>query len=297
MQTSWEELSQLFKLNDHSFKSIKYALINKVRVIDHNNVELQDKQIEQLLTAFRVSGAYTVRELSSVLGISHDQVTKLAKQNVISSYQLHVGKGSQILFLKSEFEKEQPLVIKQSKRYNPERLMKLMGRLAEGMLEAGSLTKREFEMLTAYYLDNKTLDEIGKQYRVTRERARQLIEKYNLRLLHSMRYTATMGNKTNAMQETCLELQERIRQLEQFIKEERPGVIPPDSYHIPSVYALNVNELDLPVRVLNVFKWAKIETVMDLVDYGKKNLFNHRNIGLDSLRKVEEAMRKIGVDY
>jgi DNA-directed RNA polymerase alpha subunit len=106
-----------------------------------------------------------------------------------------------------------------------------------------------------------------------------------------------MGNKTNAMQETCVELQERIRQLEQFIKEERPGVIPPDSYHIPSVYALNVNELDLPVRVLNVFKWAKIETVMDLVDYSKKFLLNHRNFGADSLSKVKEALKKIGVDY
>jgi DNA-directed RNA polymerase alpha subunit len=36
---------------------------------------------------------------------------------------------------------------------------------------------------------------------------------------------------------------------------------------------------------------------MDLVDYSKKFLLNHRNFGADSLSKVKEALKKIGVDY
>lgn len=297
MQTSWKELGQLFKLKGRFDRTIKNALINKIRVIDHNHVELKDEQIKQLLLAFRVSGSYTVNEISGLLGISGEQVRKMVKHNQLSSYQLSVGKGSQLLFLKSEFEQEHAMLIKQFKRYNPDRLIKLINQLAEDMLNAGSLTRREYDMLTGYYLENKTLHKIGEQIEVSLERARQLVEKFSLKFLHTMRYTLTVSSKISALQQACIEVQDRNQQLEKFIKDNHWQTIPPATSHVPAVYAYHVNELDLPIRVINVLNYAKIETVMDLVDYGKKRLLNHRNFGARSMRKVEEALKKIGIDY
>lgn len=58
----------------------------------------------------------------------------------------------------------------------------------------------------------------------------------------------------------------------------------------------SLEELDLPVRLTNSLKSAKIETIGDFLEKDKKELMKIKNMGQKSISLVEEKLRERGVE-
>ena len=55
--------------------------------------------------------------------------------------------------------------------------------------------------------------------------------------------------------------------------------------------------MDLSVRALNCLKAADVETLADLVSFGKGDLLKFRNFGKKSLSELEELVRLKGLTF
>lgn len=60
--------------------------------------------------------------------------------------------------------------------------------------------------------------------------------------------------------------------------------------------SLTIEELDVPARIVNALRVAKIETVGDLRAYDRKNLLKIKNLGAKSLLEVEKKLKERGVE-
>lgn len=65
----------------------------------------------------------------------------------------------------------------------------------------------------------------------------------------------------------------------------------------PEVVKMTLEELDLPVRLTNSLKSAKIETVGDYVSTSQQKLLKVKNFGLKSKEQVETKLAEIGVAF
>lgn len=58
-----------------------------------------------------------------------------------------------------------------------------------------------------------------------------------------------------------------------------------------------LTEVDLSVRVINSLKWADVHTIRDLVPYKKMELLRFRNLGMKSLREIEDFYDDYGLSF
>jgi len=63
----------------------------------------------------------------------------------------------------------------------------------------------------------------------------------------------------------------------------------------PSISRILVEELDLPVRVANTLRKAKLGTVGDLTKTTKADLLKVRNLGEKSVQLIEDKLKELGV--
>ncbi|MBI4039629.1 DNA-directed RNA polymerase subunit alpha [Candidatus Daviesbacteria bacterium] len=56
--------------------------------------------------------------------------------------------------------------------------------------------------------------------------------------------------------------------------------------------SLTIEELDVPARIVNALRAAKIETVGDLTSYQRKDLLKIKNLGAKSLSEVEKKLKE-----
>lgn len=198
-----------------------------------------------------------------------------------------------------------------------------------------SLCPRENEFLLAYFREGLNLEETGKRFGVTRERARQIIAKAVRKLRHpSSSRLITLGIQGAALQNESkkrrLRLEAEMYELESWeramdmIREglmirasvlsreagEIPSVhvceklrqVPTSSFWADSLMRMSIDDLDLSVRSWNCCKRAGINTLGELIDRAKLGedggLHLIRNLGRKSLK---ELLGKIwaytGVDY
>jgi len=69
------------------------------------------------------------------------------------------------------------------------------------------------------------------------------------------------------------------------------------SLHLRQLLKSKLTDMDLSVRALNCLKAADVETLADLVSFGKGDLLKFRNFGKKSLSELEELVRLKGLTF
>lgn len=160
------------------------------------------------------------------------------------------------------------------------------------------LTERENKILQLRYERKYTLEEVGKEFGVTRDRIRQievrairkLINPSNLKKMRVVSYAENL--------KLAIEY-ERLKIEYQKLIEERPNY---DEYvkqeEAKLKHEIDLDKIGLSVRSYNCLKRRGIDTIRDLIDFiesGNKPS-SIRNFGKRSLHEVKTKLKELGVE-
>jgi hypothetical protein len=177
------------------------------------------------------------------------------------------------------------------------------------------LNEREQTILLARYKEKRTLEEIGKDFNITRERARQ-IEKKAINKLKYMKgmfinsfdeYLELKEYHVSKRKELCDKIAEldslldkagcllanestTIKEIKEFLKlttDQRQDVIIRNS---------DISELDLSVRSYNCLRRTRINTIKELCELTHEDLMKIRNLGRKSQKEIIEKLRELGIE-
>lgn len=196
-----------------------------------------------------------------------------------------------------------------------------------------SLAVREQDAVKAYYQHGLSLEQVGNQFNVTRERARQVIAKAVCKLRHPSRFNLILygadykgrliseNEQLSAIQHEICELQARKDELanhvqnltytrEKILKEIcESATMLIDGAHGYSVVEpaakigrdqpVTLAEMNMSVRSWNCLKRAGVKTLPDLVDKMKSGeLVKIRNLGKRSILELLDKVKTYtGEDY
>ena len=194
------------------------------------------------------------------------------------------------------------------------------GALEFGMVLA-NLSDREADIIRWRFQKGKTLEEVHEIYGLNRERIRQIEAK----ALRKMRRPCVAGllkmGLTGWMEEQIQQEAKRIADAEvprrvnkeiserlEWAKErmmEREaqelalalnGEPDPDPKVIQAEN-ITVEEMELSVRSYNCLKRGGIDTMADLIERKKSDMYTVRNLGRKSLEEIEQKMKEYGFTF
>jgi len=158
-----------------------------------------------------------------------------------------------------------------------------------------TLTDREQFVVYAHFRDCCTLNEIAAQFRVTRERIRQIEAKAIRKLRHPSKVCLLKEGKTlEEMTEKLNQLQAQIeKQTDILANLKRETATTVQSFRNVSI---PIEELNLSVRTDNCLRRADLYTVKDILDFiaeqGPNGLFRFRNFGRKSFSELETVLKE-----
>lgn len=167
-------------------------------------------------------------------------------------------------------------------------------------MQLATLTIRENRCLEMMYRDHMTLDQIGKEFDVTRERIRQIIAKAKRKLKHPIRRRSMLACPQNEYDDLIA----RYQKLEDEYKElfnmrVSEGLIDISEYEDDHKELLDkgIIELDLSVRSYNCLCRAGINTVRDLTNITLEDAIKIRNLGRRSLNEIRDKLMDYGLYF
>ena len=191
-----------------------------------------------------------------------------------------------------------------------------------------TLTDREKEILLTLYEKGKTLEEVGREFNVTRERIRQIAKKairkmrrpHNRNLiLYGLDYPQKFGVlqkreeelRTEEVRLDMLEEDIAIRRafLENYLEEgssedntERSLKIDKSKlrrrFELANCPSKSIESLDLSTRSYNCLRRGDIETIGDLIQKAEEgDLHKLKNLGRKSLNEILSVLKEIGHDF
>lgn len=167
-----------------------------------------------------------------------------------------------------------------------------------GVMDAlETLTDRERTVIKRRYRDNDTLDQIGKDYGVRKERIRQIEAKALRKLGHPARtelFVCVTQAQYRALKHDFWELQDRYLQLREKMSAEEWEAA--GEQENSDLMATPLADLDLSVRSYNCLIRAGVKTVGDIVNMPRSKMRRIRNFGQKSMDEVLGRLRALGVD-
>lgn len=161
-----------------------------------------------------------------------------------------------------------------------------------------TITEREARIIKARFIDGYTLEAVGMQEGVTRDRIRQIEQKALRKLRHPSRLAIMRYGKEN------LKLQDDIDKLNIELKEIKNALINaikhPETIELTeeevklSQLSQKIEELDFSVRTFHCLKRQGIETLSQLVQLKPDDLLRMRNLGKKSLREIINKLNDMG---
>lgn len=186
----------------------------------------------------------------------------------------------------------------------------------------GTLSDREQKVIQMRYHDVMTLEEVAKDFGVTRERIRQIEAKAVRKLRHASRKNFILHGFIGGAELKELKVrEEELDKREQLIEEREQALQEILNKYKPKFDALNINidtplemiqkqvemtvgieDMDLSVRSYNCLKRVGINTVLDLINMVEGDdyldLIKTRNLGRKSLTEILGKLDAItGKDY
>lgn len=167
------------------------------------------------------------------------------------------------------------------------------------------LKEREQRMISLYYFDEMTLEQVGKIYNLSRDRVRQLILKGIRKLRHPQHAKVlSMGLKEYQEHEAIMKqnaelekqrLQEAFqKELDEKVEKAKDGTYIPDK-----ILNMDIADLELSVRSYNCMRRAMYDTVKDVLRANLDDLMRVRNLGkksmIDVLKQVYTVFDNVGM--
>lgn len=168
------------------------------------------------------------------------------------------------------------------------------------LIDEGTLTPREETVLFAIFKENKTLEETGKEFGVTRERIRQVQIKALKKLKRRKNYFE-VGDYASKEQ---LAKQDYEKYLEEKHKEwdyesAKAYVIAYETgltEEKRKALEIPIEELDLSVRSYNCLRRANILTIKQLLTMTQEDLLKVRNMGKKSAKEIVIKLEEKGLE-
>jgi RNA polymerase sigma factor (sigma-70 family) len=162
-----------------------------------------------------------------------------------------------------------------------------------------TITEREARIVTKRLIEGFTLESVGRQEGVTRDRIRQIEAKALRKLRHPSRLRFLRYG------EQVLGLQDDINKLTKELLLKKADLINainnPQNIELTekekelSMLSAEIIDLDLSVRSYNGLKRANIKTVSQLVQKTENDLRRIRNIGGKSVREIKSKLEEKGL--
>ena len=167
------------------------------------------------------------------------------------------------------------------------------------------LTPREEEFIKLFYKDNLTLEKIGKEHNITRERVRQITAKA-LRRIKSLIYNYNRRKEQEMIiQANTLATEDLIIKRQLLLDEYKKthNYTEEMKFYFGEIknQALNdttsIESLELSIRAENCLRRAGIKTIDDLCQKTETEMIKIRNLGRKSLKEVKDKLNARGRDF
>lgn len=149
-----------------------------------------------------------------------------------------------------------------------------------------TLSPKEKECIRLYFKEGYTLEAIGNQLGVTRERVRQIISRGLQRMKHPSRLKYLRhGKEIYELQNSVLKMQKDLQHKINIIAK-RINMPSLHSVQVQMVELMPIDVLDLSVRSYNCLRRAGINTLGDLLSISEDELYFIKNLGRKSIAEI-----------
>ena len=160
------------------------------------------------------------------------------------------------------------------------------------------LTPREENVLTNTYVNHKTLEEIGKESGITRERVRQIL----IKALRKIKVHKKYFEIGELAYPEIYEKEQRDKYIEEIkskwtyesAKEYIAEYEGTDEYKKQFLLDTTIEDLDFSIRTYNCLKRAYKNTLEDLIECEDVDLMKIRNLGRKSLKEIIDKVHSYG---
>jgi len=162
-----------------------------------------------------------------------------------------------------------------------------------------TLTEREARIVTSRLIDGYTLEAVGLQEGVTRDRIRQIEAKAIRKLRHPSRlYIMRYGKEVIGLQDDIkkltIELSKKKKELIDAINNPFEIELTEEEMML-STLSQKIDNLDFSVRTFNCLRRGGIETLSQLVQSTVHDLQKLRNLGNRSLKEIIYKLNDMGL--
>lgn len=158
--------------------------------------------------------------------------------------------------------------------------------------EEHGLTPREYQVMKEHWMKEKRLDDVAKQFGVTRERVRQIEAKAFRKLRHPTRKNALMygvGFQQRAKELYEQRLEEELNRYRKMAEDDAKRIHETSS----KGNDILIDELDLSVRTYNCLIRAGYRTIQDVLKIqDQSTIMKIRNLGRKSMNELIDKMRR-----
>ena len=164
-----------------------------------------------------------------------------------------------------------------------------------------NLTYRESSLLKDI-INGMTYDELSIKYGVSATRIRQIAEKTCNKLTYNENIVIAELSTNRTLQYEVERLKNVIKSLQVSFDEYRrtKGDKPVSSAVLPPlILGKDINDFNLPVRILNALRWCEVYTVGDLLRkfHCKSDLYKIRNLGKKSIWTILDFVEENNLDF
>lgn len=257
-------------------------------------------------------------EVSQITNKNPGLITKYSSDGLIPCYRIKKGqKGSKYLYKKSEVLLWNQEYVNPTKDdsfffrlYFSKSVSQAMNQIFQHSALENYLNKNQRDVLLLVLSGQYTHEFIGDQLGITRERVRQIfntalykilkvsknfgsvelenikLKKENTRLQNELNLIKRQIDYTNVIKNASSEENVEVSYLNTLV----------EKFSIVIKYDNDVSSY-LSVRALNIVGGNDMETIGDLVSFGKKRIRGLRNLGKKTIQEFDEVLQNLGLKF
>ena len=271
-------------------------------MVDENNVLVTDEILRHQLREFKESGVWTMSKVCEKYNITKASLLQMVKTKMVSSFRLTDDNESEILFLKSDLEKEMTINLVKTTRKDRLKLAVLGEKILTVIMEVRPISKEHYNLFCEYYFTDNLIEDIALKYGMPVKKAEGIVDSIQEIFLNSFRSMLTRDNKTNKVEafhllnKSNLEDKKKIMDSLALLQNNINNLFNEEKKEDVNLKT-KIVDLDISIRLLNCLKAGNIETLADLISYQKHDLLKIRNFGKRSLTEVEDLLISKGLKF
>lgn len=166
---------------------------------------------------------------------------------------------------------------------------------------------REYTIAYARFVELKTLEDISKQFNLTRERVRQICAQFAFKSCRHYPKSIMLGGveavKLPELELELNDLQNKIREskveIDRLIKKKQLIDIEPEDSNSMLLNGLIQKELDVSQRARNCLRhcFGANATLEDLTNTPIKEIYRIRNCGIKTAQEIIDKVHELGLEF